>query len=175
VPESFIFAPEIEVATVSLIWKQPERCARFLRDLDPALHLSQPHLRYIVEAVALAYSELGCADWATVVGVLRELKHFEDCGELLGLNEVYSAVEITPVSDQIFDHYVSMLQSYALGREKNQSVYRFNRGDINLVKNKVKRIESAPDFIGEGKVAGRLYRAAAWTNTDGLSISLIPK
>jgi hypothetical protein len=175
VPDSFIFAPEIEVATVSLLWKQPERCAAFLRDLDPAVHLTQPHLRHIVEAVTLAYRELGCADWATVAGVLRELKHFEDCGELLGLNEVYCAAEITPNSDQIFTHYVSMLQAYALGRELNQPVFRFNRGEIKLVPNKIKRSESAPDFIGTGKVAGRLYRAAAWTSADGLSISLIPK
>jgi hypothetical protein len=73
---TFHWVPEIEQATVSILWHEPERVAEFLREIDPAVHLYQPSLRIILEAIGIAYGELNCADWATVVEVVRELGHF---------------------------------------------------------------------------------------------------
>jgi hypothetical protein len=192
-PPTFIFAPEIEQALVALCFQAPHRVATVYRELDPAIHITRLELRFILEAIDLAYRELCTADFACVIQILRELGHLEACGGAPGVNAVFEEYRYgfwkpNPETEQkifwkpdpeaeeeIFAHYIEMLKGYALGRKNNEPVYRFNRGDLKLVPNKAKRSYSAPGFIGEGKVAGRLYRAAAWRSAEGLSISLIPK
>jgi DnaB-like helicase N terminal domain len=177
--DSFAFAPEIEQALVSLCFYNPDRIGVVYRELDPDVHFTQPHLRQILEAIDLAYRELCEHDFASVVTVLREQGRLEACGGLPGLNSVFEQYRYgfsSPEGEQeIFSHYIEMLKAYALGRETNQPVYRFNRGDIRLVPNKTKHSDSAPDYIGEGKVAGCLYRVAEWINSQGHFLSLIPK
>ena len=178
-PPTFIFAPEIEQALVAACFQKPERIATVYRELDPSVHFTDPKLRHILAAIDLAYRELGSTDFASVIQVLREEGKLESCGGAAGVNSVleeyrygFSSPE---AEEEIFTHYLETLKAYALGRKNNEPVYRFNRGDLKLVPNKAKRSYSAPGFIGEGKVAGRLYRAAAWRTAEGLSISLIPK
>jgi hypothetical protein len=113
---TFLFSPQYEEATVSILWKQPERIAAFLRDFDPAVHLVQLHLRIILEAVNLSYGDHGEADWASVVQVIQEIGKLDEVGGLEGLNRVYSAKEITPVTDKIYAHYLEALQTYAAHR-----------------------------------------------------------
>ena len=177
--QTFIFAPEIEQALVALCFQAPHRVATVYRELDPAIHITRPELRFILEAIDLAYRELGEHDFASVVTVLREQGHWDACGGSLGVNSVFEEYRYgfsSPEAEQeIFSHYIEMLKAYALGRETNQLVYRFNRGDIRLVPNKTKHSESAPDYVGEGKVAGCLYRVAEWVNSQGHFLSLIPK
>jgi hypothetical protein len=179
VPETFIFAPEIEQALVSVCFQCPERIATLYRELDPGIHITRPELRFILEAIDLAYRELGATDFASVIQVLRELGRLEACGGAPGVNSVFEEYRYgfsSPEAEEpIFGHYIEMLKAYALGRDKNQPVYRFNRGDIHLVPNKTKHSESAPDYVGEGKIAGRLYRVAEWVNSQGHFLSLIPK
>lgn len=177
--ETFIFAPEYEQALVSLCFYNPERIGTVYRELDPGVHITQPHLRQILSAIDLAYRELGEHDFASVLTVLREQGHLQACGGPASVNQVFEEFRYgfsSPQGEQeIFDHYIAMLKAYALGREKNQPVYRFTRGDIYLTPNKTKHSESAPDFIGEGKVAGRAYRVAEWVNSEGHFLSLTPK
>lgn len=186
-PATFFFAPEIELSTVSILWHQPHRLGGFLRDLDPLVHLAQPYLRKIVEALLIAWGELGPdLDWATVVQIIRELGAFEQCGGIQGLDEVYSAAqygfEDQARSDKIFGHYVQMLRTYAQNREADPPRVPdyFTRGVINLYPNENKKGAGAPDAIGEGKIAGKLYRATASPQSDGtgrkfLKITLVPK
>lgn len=177
--QSFTFAPEIEQALVSLCFYNPERLAVVYRELDPNVHLTTEHLRHILAAIDLAYRELGEHDFASVVTVLREQGKLEACGGLLGVNQIFEEFRYgfssPEAEEEIFAHYIEMLKSYAIGRQKNEPVYRFNRGDIRLVPNKTKQYESAPDYVGEGKVAGCLYRVAEWVNSQGHFLSLIPK
>jgi hypothetical protein len=177
--DSFAFAPEIEQALVSLCFYNPDRIGVVYRELDPDVHFTQPHLRQILSAIDLAYRELGDHDFASVVTVLREQGQLEACGGAAGVNQVFEEYRYgcsSPEAEQeIFSHYIEMLKAYALGRETNQPVYRFNRGDIRLVPNKTKHSESAPDYVGEGKIAGRAYRVAEWINSGGHFLSLIPK
>jgi hypothetical protein len=180
VAETFIFAPEIEQALVALCFQAPQRIATVYRELDPALHITRPELRFILEAIDLAYRELCTAgDFASVVTVLREQGQLAACGGAPSVNSVFEEYRYgfsSPEGEQeIFIHYIEMLKAYALGRDKNQPVYRFNRGDIHLVPNKTKHSESAPDYVGEGKIAGRAYRVAEWVNSQGHFLSLIPK
>jgi DnaB-like helicase N terminal domain len=183
---SFHFAPEIEQALVSLCFSAPERIATLKRELSPEVHITQPHLRHILEGIELAYRELGTRDFASVIRVLREEGRLEDCGGAQGVNEVFEQYRYgfssPQAQEQIFAHYIEMLKAYALGRANQPpvAVYRFARGDLTLVKNHAQINDSAPEWIGEGKVAGRHYRASAWSarNKNGhqlLSIALCPK
>jgi hypothetical protein len=176
---TFQFAPEIEQSLLSLCFYAPERIAMLKRELDPQIHFSRPELRHILEAIELCYGELGMRDFASVIQTLRELKTLEACGGVAQVNAIFEEYRYGLSSEQaleeIFAHYIELLKAYALGRQTAQPVFRFNRGDITLLPNKLKRSPSSPDFVGEGKVAGRFYRAAEWINSGGHSVSLMPK
>jgi hypothetical protein len=183
---TFQFAPEIEQSLVSLCFSAPERIATLKRELDLVVHITQPHLRFVLEAIELAYRELGTSDFACVIQTLRELGCLEDCGGADGVNQIFEQYRYgfssPQAQEQIFTHYIAMLKAYAFGRANQPpvAVYRFARGDLRLVKNHARINEQAPDWIGEGKVAGRTYRASAFTNYDKngqsvLAISLCPK
>ncbi|MGD0181212.1 MAG: hypothetical protein ABSC15_15480 [Terriglobales bacterium] len=186
-PQTFLFAPEIEEAAVTMLWRQPDRLGQFLRELDPAVHITQPHLRYLLEAIDLAWRELGAVDFATVVTVIRELGRFEDCGGLEGLSELWSNGDChvaSPKEDpaiaedrfnRIFLHYIEMLKTYALARKSDFhfSVTRFSSGGGELRPNKNKRRDTDAAFVGEVNVAGKLYRTAAYFSTDLGSIRLV--
>ena len=76
---------EIELATVSTLWHQPQRLPDFLRVIDPQVHFTQPNLRHALDALTLSYGELGVdLDFPTVVEVIRELGTFDECGGLPG-------------------------------------------------------------------------------------------
>jgi hypothetical protein len=186
-PQTFLFAPEIEQTIVSLLWHQPDRLPGFMRDLDPAVHITQPHLRKILEAISVAWGELGAdLDWPIVIQIIRELGHFEDCGGLEGLDEVYRAAEYgysdRVLADQIFGHYLQMLRHYAQNRQADppRKPDFFTRGALRLFPNKNKKSDSAPDAVGDGKIAGKLYSASAWIESDAFGqkifkINLVPK
>jgi hypothetical protein len=185
-PPTFHFAPEIEQSLVSLCFYAPERIALLKRELDPRVHFTRPELRHILEAIDLAYRELGSTDFASVIQTLRELGRLEDCGGPCGVNAVFEeyryGLSSPDALEQIFAYYIEMLKAYAQARSNQPpvNVYRFLRGDITLVKNKTRTTDRCPDWIGEGKVAGRTYRASAFGNQDKngqsvLAISLCPK
>ena len=83
------YAPEVEQALVGLIWQEPKLLERLLRELDPAIHFVQPHLRHILEAIRIGYAQLGAVDWCVVVQILREQKLLEQVGELQTLDELW--------------------------------------------------------------------------------------
>jgi len=180
---TFYFAPEIENQLLSICWHNPERIATIQKELDPTVHLSQPHLRHILEALSVAYRELGCVDFTVVVQVLRELDRLEDCGGLPGVNFVYAlalhAYQERAHQQALFDHYLQMLKSYALARQAKPPlrVYRFLELKGTLQANKTKHWVADPDFVGEARGNGRLYDATAWTSSEGtyLNFRLIPK
>lgn len=192
---TFYFAPEIEAALVSCAWHEPDRLAVVYRELDPAVHLSQPHLRFLMEAIDLAYRDLGCVNFEVVIQVLRETGHLEHCGGLEGANQIYGleldsygeAARFSKLCDQvrnekIFRHYLEMLKIYAVHRSQvpPRPVYVFTKGWLALHQNKIKSSRGAPDALGEGKLAGRSYAAAMWIETDEhgnqiFKVSLTPK
>jgi hypothetical protein len=167
---SELFAAEIELCMVSLLWHEPERCALFYRELDPAVHILQRHLRLICQAINLAYAELNCADWATVVECVRELGYLEEVGKLEGLNTVYEAMQYRgdkSNTDAIFSHYIECLKEYARARKSDppRSVHMFTGGKFCMRENKNKRAGNSPDSVGEGRIAGRCYEARGWRKT----------
>jgi hypothetical protein len=177
---TFNFAPEIEQSLVSLCFYAPERIALVYRQLDPALHITRPELRHILEAIDLAYRELGLRDFASLIQILRELGHLEACGGPPGVNAVLEeyryGFSCPQAEAEIFDHYLDMLKRYALARSSNSIVLFFNRGDLLLTPNKIKASPHSPDYIGIGKVAGKPYSARAYQSKDGnLCVSLLPK
>lgn len=178
--ESFIYAREIEQGLVSLCFYDPERLAIVYQKLDPALAITQPHLRHILEAIKLAYCELGATDFPSVITVLREEGQLEACGGLDGVNQVLEAYRYPAksplVEERIFAHYLDMLARYAVGRANNMPVFFYNRGDLLLKLNKCHQFQRSPHYLGQGKVNGRLYTASAYQDSEGtLSVSLLPK
>ena len=179
-PATFCYAPEIELAAVSMLLQAPKRCALFFQQLDPSVHLREPRSRIIAQAIKLAWSELGAADWATVVQVVRELGAYEECGGSDGLNHVYSVAANSPGdqgSERIFGHYIEMLKSYARARAKSPAhpVYSLVGGRGTLYPNKVKRHKLDPDYLGQIQLAGKLYSAALWNQDQFLNIKLQPE
>jgi hypothetical protein len=178
--DTLVFAPEIEQSMVSLCFYAPERIAVLKRELDLALHFTRPQLRHILQAIELTYRELATTDFASVIQTLRELGRLEDCGAAAGVIQVFEEYRYgfsSPQAQQeIFDHYVDMLKRYAVARSNNTNVLYFNRGDLVLTPNKAKATTRSPDYIGNGKVAGKPYSAIAYRSKDGnLCVSLLPK
>jgi DnaB-like helicase N terminal domain len=179
-PTTFHFAPEIEQSLVSLCFYAPERIAVLKRELDPAVHFTRPELRFILQAIELAYRELGSSDFASVIQTLRELGRLADCGGAPGVNQVFEEYRYgfssPKAEEEMFDHYVDMLKRYAIARRANTNLLYFNRGDLFLAPNKAKATPRSPDYIGNGKVAGKPYSATAYQSKDGnLCVSLLPK
>jgi DnaB-like helicase N terminal domain len=176
---TFQFAPEIEQSLVSLCFYAPERIAALKRQLDLSVHFTRPELRFILQAIELAYGELPASDFASVIQTLRELGRLEDCGGPSKVNAIFEEYRYGFSSPQaegeIFDHYLDMLKRYALARSSNTNVLFFNRGDLLLCPNKTKVSPHSPDYIGKGKVAGKPYLARAYQSKDGnLWVSLLP-
>jgi hypothetical protein len=177
---TFQFAPEIEQSVVSLCFYAPERIAVLKRELDPNVHFTRPELRFVLAAIELAYRELGVNDFASVIQTLRELGRLEDCGGAPGVNQVFEEYRYgfssPQAQEEIFLHYLDMLKRYALARSSNTNLLFFNRGDLLLKPNKTKASPHSPDYIGNGKIAGKPYCARAYQSKDGnLCVSLLPK
>jgi hypothetical protein len=181
-PATFYFAPEIELSVVSLCWHEPERLAGFYRDFDLAVHIGQPHLRIILEAINQAYGHLNTTDWASVVQLIRELGKLEHVGGLDGLNEVYQAQfygrDNAERTEKIWADYLRLLRYYAANRKEipPRPPDFFTRGSITLYPNKAKTSLLAPDAAGEAKIAGRRYQAALYIDSQQVfRISLVPR
>lgn len=179
-PMTFVFASQIEDATVSILWHEPTRLGAFLRDLDLSLHLTQPALRVIVQALAIVHSESGTCDFELVVQTIRELGNFEDVGGLEGLNRIYALKEFRAdqeTTEAVFGEYLRLLKAYAEHRKDDPPTmpYRFARGEIQLIENKNNPTGTRPDYLGTGKIAGKTYQATARRSKDGILVSLFPK
>ena len=171
------YSAEIETACASLLWHHPEWLAQFLREHDPQVVFFQPHLRQVVEAVNIAYGEAGLADWPTVVKVVRELNAYRECGELDGLNAIYTAAAPEGLLDErCFSHYCDMLRRYASARGHQVRLFSFVRGDFILERNPSKKSEAAPDWVGTGKFSGRLCKALAYRTAGDhlLRLAIVP-
>ena len=164
------YAPEVEERLVSLVWHHPEHLARVLQQLDPEVHFVQPHIRHILEAVRISYSELGECDWTTVVQVLREQKMLEEVGNLELLDQVWRHEGCM----SFLDYYIELLQDYAIQRgiDPHQPVFRFTGGRIQIKPNRSKSREGQPDYVGAGRVCGNNYQVRGWTEPDGLILNL---
>jgi DnaB-like helicase N terminal domain len=172
-PPTFIFAPEIEQALVAACFQKPERIATLYRELDPSVHFTNPKLRHILAAIDLAYRELGSTDFASVIQVLREEGHLENCGGATGVNSVLEEYRYgfsnSEAAEQIIAHYIETLKVYAINRKKDapERVYRLTGGIATLALNKAKRRDSEPNYLGEARIAGRWYTVGASPSLDG--------
>lgn len=189
---TFIFAPETEESAVAILWHQPKRMAGFLRDFDSAVVLSQPHLQHLVDAINLAYGDLGETTFAVIVQTLRELGHLEDCGGVQSLDAIYRVGErdlarftdeapakANERTDRLFTYYCDLLREYAEHRQTEQPkpVYRFagGRGTVHLLKDAARGLQSR--YSGDCVVRGSLYRTDVQVGPGGefLNFQLTPK
>jgi hypothetical protein len=168
---TFVFSGEIEQAFVKSLWHTPSRLEGALAQIDPQVHLTQPHLRLILEAIRISVGEIGDADWVTVISILREQNALEDCGGLDGLNSLWDYDGFT-THDQIFGEYIRLLKEYASARRERVPVFPFTGGKGTLELNKAKRRETDCDYLGQIRVLGRPYTARAWIAPAATFINL---
>jgi DnaB-like helicase N terminal domain len=168
------YAAEVEAALITLLWHEPDLLGATLRQLDPAAHFVSPAHRWILEAVQVVYGENGCCDFALVVQALRELGRLEDCGDLQGLNALYSQ-NWGYVS--LLDEYISVLKEYATQRgvDPCKPVYRYSGGHGTIAPNKLKTKDTHPDYTGILKLSGRNYALSAWSaGGDSIELKAVP-
>jgi hypothetical protein len=173
---TFVYAHEIENGIVSVAWHHPSFLAIIQRDLDLELHFTQPHLRYLIEALSLAYSELGTTDFSVVIETLRETGRLLDCGGKQGLNELYELFLYGQDQNRfelIFAYFLERLQTYAVARTDGTTApARFLGGKGTISPNKVKRNVHSPDYAGSIRISGRIYDVALWINPRGEFVNL---
>ena len=164
------YAPEVEVALVSFLWRHPEHLGQVLRELDLNLHFVQWHCRRILEAIAIVYSDLGAVDWPFVVQALREQHLLDAVGNLQLVDEVYRY----DACGSLFFEYIALLKSYAQQRatDPTQPLIRFTGGSGQLQWNRNKKRETDPDCIGPVRVRGHAYTVRGWVAEGGLLLNL---
>lgn len=177
--QTFNFSPEIEQSLASLVFYNPKRIETLRTELDFAVHIQQPHIRAILEAIELMWLELETHDFVALIQVLAESGQLEACGGTAGVAHIleqYRYGFVTPQAEEkIFNHYVEMLKAYAIARDSNEPVYRFVRGSITLPRNKLKHGDKSPDFSGVCRFLGRSWSASAYISPESLYISLFPR
>ena len=161
----FYYSPEVEEAVVTLCWHQPQLLGKVLRVIDPKVHILQEHLRFILEALQLNADLLGEADFTTVVQALREAGQFEACGELVGLEALFSK---NYGYETLLDYYLELLKLYAAKRRDRVAgqVVVFSGGKGTIALNKEKHDAKDPDYVGRAFIRGRKYRIVGWTGKD---------
>jgi len=169
-PQEIYYAPEIEEALVTLCWHHPEYLPKVLRELDPALHISAPPLRHLLSAINRVYLEEGATDWASVIDCLRDLGLLEQCGDKVLLEGLYTH----PGYHALLDFYIQSLRAYGAARNASppQNPHYWSGGKALLAPNKAKRYPNQPDFTGSGRIAGKFYSLAAYSNLDATEVEI---
>jgi DnaB helicase-like protein len=164
------YAPEIEQALVSLVWQQPDLLGQLLQKLDPNVHISQPHLRILLETISYCYSQFNDCDWSSVIEALRQFQKLDECGGKVLLDQIYK----NPGCKSLLGWYIEILIDYASYRVEDPprpSTY-FSGGKGKLWANKGK-LKSSCDVVGQARLAGKPYSLRGWSATDPLAQKFI--
>jgi len=122
ISDTLSWAEEVERALLAILWWHPLLIGLVRRELDPSIHLTLPKHRYILEAIEIAFREIGDVTWETVVQVILEIpKAFDECGGKEGLNEVYTDQGHYPSGprnpEPIVAEYIRFLKACAIQQE----------------------------------------------------------
>lgn len=184
-PMTLFWSHEIECSFVSTLWHAPQYLALAQHELDLKAHFSVTPYRKILEAIVLVHSEIGVdLDFTCVVHCVREMGVFEECGGLLGLDQVYTDNNHYPEGrahpEPIIREYIRLLKEYAIARKTDpfQSVRHYTRGRGFLQRNKLATRPEHPAVIGkiERCCCGRRCMIAGWPGEGGnLNLTLTPE
>jgi hypothetical protein len=171
IPQSFHWSTEIEEATLSILWHQPQRLKYFLQECDPAVHFHEPHSKIIFDAIGQVHQEVGPVSFEDMVLCLREYRQLDNVGGKDSLNRIYALYQPTGLPDafyktdsaridKILSHHVSLLKTYAVAREFEppREVHQYLGGKGCAYKNKAKRKGWQADYIGPAYVRGVKYQ-----------------
>jgi hypothetical protein len=156
----YAFNPyEIEAALVSLCWAEPAHLGKVLQKLDPEQHITQPHLRLLLQALYECYTQCSDCDWSVIVQWLRDHRSLEEFGDIHGLELIYAR----PGYNSLLSCYIEILRDFAAHREALPGVYpHFFSGGKAYLKNHPKRTPQEPDLLGQGLIAGQNYVLRGW-------------
>jgi hypothetical protein len=179
------WAAEIERSFTSTLWHHPEFLDLACRELDFTVHISISPYRKIIEALTIVFGDLGIdLDWTCVVHCVRELGAFDECGGLVGLNEIFTDCGHYPEGRQhpeaVIGEYIRLLKEYAIARgvDPLATVRRYTRGRGYLQKNKLATKPTHPTVVGkiERCCCGRRCTIAGWPGEqDTLNLTLTPE
>jgi hypothetical protein len=150
------WAVEIERSLLAILWWLPEFIGLVRRELDPSIHFTLPCHRHILEAISIAYSEIGDVTWETVVQAILEMPGaFDECGGKEGLNEVFTDEGHYPFGprnpEPIVAEYIRVLKNCAIQRgidpTKPVLHYTVARGILQL--NKLATKPEHPTITGK--------------------------
>jgi hypothetical protein len=132
-----------------------------------------PKHRYVLEAIEIAYREIGDVSWATVVRVICEIPGaFGECGAKEGLNEVFTDEGHYPCGDcnpePILKDHIRFLKACAIQRgiDPTKPVPHYTVGWGILRRNKLAISSQHPVATGNGNFLGHCLRLAGWPHGD---------
>jgi hypothetical protein len=179
---SLQWAVEIEQSLVALLWQCPEQIGVVRHELDERIHITQPRIRHVLDAIEWAYRGMGCVSWAMVVGELCHVPGaFQECGGKAGLNEIFTdgdhLVLGTRDPEPFIAYYIDFLKKAAVvrGVDPSAPVLDHTTGYGFLRRNKAATTSKHP--FAKGNIprccCGRRCAVAAWLDDDdGLALKL---
>jgi hypothetical protein len=108
----FLFAPEIEEATVSMCWRDPVLFEQLWLRGNPEEFFGQRHCLEIMRAMKQCHEVVGALDFAMVVQCVRDRGMLEECGGVGELDRIYKMAEFTPYTERVFYHHLERLDEY---------------------------------------------------------------
>jgi len=173
ISDTLSWAEEVERALLAILWWHPLLIGLVRRELDPSIHLTLPKHRYILEAIEIAFREIGDVTWETVVQVILEIpKAFDECGGKEGLNEVYTDQGHYPSGprnpEPIVAEYIRFLKACAIQRgiDPTKPVLHYTVGWGFLRRNKLAISSQHPVATGNAHFLGHYLRLAGWPDGD---------
>jgi hypothetical protein len=166
------WAKEFERSLVSICWWCPEYLGQVRRELDPSVHFTLPCHGLVLQAIEIAYRELGDVTWETVVQVVSEIGGFQECGEKPGLNDIFTNENHYPWGPRnpavFVPEYIRLLKECAIIRkiDPTKPVPHYTVGWGSLRRNKLAISSQHPVATGNAHFLGHHLRLAGWPDGD---------
>jgi hypothetical protein len=184
---TLFWSAQIECSFVSTLWHHPNLLGLARHELDFESHITIRAYRKILQAISVVYGDLGAnLDFPTVVQCITEDMHaFEECGGLLGLDQVFTDGTYYPEGrlrpEPIIREYIRLLREYAIARGTDplQAIKHYTRGRGHLQRNKLATKPTHPSVVGkiERCCCGRRCLISGWPagERDTLNLTFTPE
>jgi hypothetical protein len=177
---TLVWAPEVEVETLGVLWWHPHLIALAQSKLDPAIHFTLPHHRTVLGALSIVFRDENHCPWGSVVACVIELGAFEEAGGKQGLNEILTSSGRYPWgvsaegAEPILRDHIRYLKEAAeiRGVDPSKPLLHYTAGHGFLHKNKVATKSTHPVVVGQAQVLGHKFKLAGWSAGDGVKLKL---
>jgi hypothetical protein len=176
---TLVWAVEIEVELLSLLWWHSHLIGLAQRELNPVVHFSVPHHRTVLEALSIVFRDENHCPWGSVVACVIELGAFDEAGGKQGLIEIYTSNNRYPWgistegAEPILRDHVRYLKRAAeiRGVDPTKPLLHHTGGHGFLQKNKAATKPTHPVVVGKAYVGGHKFNVAGWPAGDDLKLA----